>query len=294
MHIKAKLYPYPVLASFNNDYIDSFFDIEVEERMTDKEIILNFYPKLNNEELAEKIRANDAMFVAHLECSYTSFREIKEIPFEGTTVTISANKVEDVMQICPFVVATRDIYDYRNTKFNAEYEGATFELDKGNIMAIGLEKVIHIEKEDDEIANVPSIFSVTEIIDPRQKDIVIDYSNDKIGLRLPTKVYRKFVTQNSNNINAQPVLHAMLIIPALIKCLEEVKHSGDDYYQYEERRWYRSIVKAAKSKNIELNEETIANIDTFDLAQKLMNNTTANGIINLNKVALEGGSLDEN
>ena len=31
MHIKAKLYPYPVLASFNNDYLDSSFDIEVEE-----------------------------------------------------------------------------------------------------------------------------------------------------------------------------------------------------------------------------------------------------------------------
>ena len=38
MHIKAKLYPYPVLASFNNDYLDSSFDIEVEEIITEKEI----------------------------------------------------------------------------------------------------------------------------------------------------------------------------------------------------------------------------------------------------------------
>lgn len=294
MHIKAKLYPYPVLASFNNDYLDSSFDIEVDEEMTDKEMIFKFKPKLNNEELANAIRANDAMFVAHLECSYTCFRKVIEVPFEGRTVTISANKVEDVMQICPFVVATRDIYDYKNSKFNAEYNDAAFELDKGSIMAIGLEKVIRIEKEEDDLANVPSIFSVTEIINLQQNDILIDYTGDKIGLRLPTQVYRKFVTQNSNNPNAQPVLHAMLIIPALVKCLEEVKHSGEDFYQYEEKRWFRSIAKAAKKLNIDLNEETISNIDTFELSQKLMKNTTANGIINLNRVAIEGGTNDEN
>lgn len=293
MHIKAKLYPYPVLASFNNDYLDSSFDIEVEEIITEKEITLKFTPKLDNEELANVIRSNDASFVVHIECAFTCFRKLVEVPFEGKAITISANRVEEVMHLCPFIVADRDIYDYKNSKFNAEYEGVSFELDKGSIMAIGFEKVIRIEKEDDDLANVPSIFSVTEIIDPKVTDIVIDYSSDKIGLRLPSPVYRKFVTQNSNNPNAQPVLHAMLIIPALIKCLEEVKHSGEDYYLYEERRWFRSIQKAAKKLNIDLSEENIVNIDTFDVAQKIMKNTTANGIINLNKVAIEGGSSNE-
>lgn len=293
MHIRAKLYPYPVLASFNNDYLDSSFDIEVEEIITEKEITFKFTPKLDNEELANVIRSNDASFVVHIECSFTCFRKLVEVPFEGKTITISANKVEEVMHLCPFIVAERDIYDYKNSKFNAEYEGVSFELDKGSIMAIGFEKVIRIEKEDDDLANVPSIFSVTEIIDPKVTDIVIDYSGDKIGLRLPSPVYRKFVTQNSNNPNAQPVLHAMLIIPALIKCLEEVKHSGEDYYLYEERRWFRSILKAAKKLNIDISEENICNIDTFDVAQKIMKNTTANGIINLNKVAIEGGSSNE-
>ncbi len=294
MHIKAKLYPYPVLASFNNDYLDSSFDIETEETVGEKEITFKFMPKLNNEELANLIRSNDASFIVHIECTLTCFRTIVEVPFEGCTVTISANKVEEVMQLCPFIVATRDVYNYKNSKFNAEYEGISFELDKGSIMAIGLEKVLRIEKENDDLANVPSIFSVTEIIDPKVTDIVIDYSGDKIGIRLPSTAYRKFVTQNSNNPNAQPVLHAMLIIPALIKCLEEVKHSGEDYYSYEERRWFRSILKAAKKLNIDINEENIFDIDTFDLAQKLMNNTTINGIVNLNKVAIEGGSSDEN
>lgn len=293
MHIKAKLYPYPVLTSFNNDYLDSFFDISIEEEKSDKEMTLKFTPTLDNDELKKLIDSGDALFVVHIECSYTSFRKIIGVPASGASVSISANQVAEVINICPFVVAAGDIFGYSSKKFNAEYEGATFDLEKGSIMAIGYEKVYRIEKEDDEVANIPSIFSVTEILNPQQKDIIIDYARDKIGIKLPSNVYRKFVTQNSNNPNAQPVLHAMLIIPSLIKCLEEVKHSGVDYYLYEERSWFRAIRKAAKKLEIDINESTISNIDSFELAQKLMHNATSNGIVNLNKVAFGGGNESE-
>lgn len=289
MHIKAKLYPYPVLAPFNTDYLDSSFDISIDDEKSEKEITLKFYPELINDELSELIASGEALFVVHIECSYTSFRRIVQVPVGGASISVSANQIAEVLNICPFIVAAGDLFGYSNKNFNPEYDGASFDLEKGSIMAIGIEKAYRIEKEDDEVANIPSIFSVTEILDRQQTDIIIDYTGDKIGIRLPSDVYRKFVTQNSNNPNAQPVLHAMLIIPALIKCLEDVKHSGADYYQYEERRWFRSIQKAAKKINFEVNENTISSIDTFELAEKLMHNTTSNGIKNLNKVAVEGG-----
>ena len=59
------------------------------------------------------------------------------------------------------------------------------------------------------------------------------------------------------------------------------------------RRLIRRMIRYAKKLNIDLSEENIVNIDTFDVAQKIMKNTTANGIINLNKVAIEGGSSNE-
>lgn len=294
MRIKAKLYPYPVLATFNNDYVGSSFDIMIEEKMTDKEIILSMKPSLEDEGLANLIETGDAEFVMHIESSLTSFRRAVAVPPEGCEVTISANQIEEIINLCPFIIATRDVYDYSNNKFNNDYNGASFDFDKGNIIAIGIEKIIRIEKEDDDLANVPSIFSVTEIKDKKIDEIVMDYSGNKIGIRLPSKVYRKFVTQNSQNPNAQPVLHAMLIIPALIQALEEVKHSGDDYYLYEDRRWFRAIQKASKKDGTELNQESITNIDTYNMAQMLMKNATSNGILNLNKIAYEGGGSDDN
>ena len=49
MHIKAKLYPYPVLASFNNDYLDSSFDIKVAKE----------YDLINNEFTGELYTESD-------------------------------------------------------------------------------------------------------------------------------------------------------------------------------------------------------------------------------------------
>lgn len=114
MHIKAKLYPYPVLTSFNNDYVDSSFDILIEDEKSDKEITLKFKPQLDNEELSDLISSNEVLFVAHIECSYTSYRRIVKVPIEGTSISISANKIAEVLNICPFIVAGCDLIGYSN------------------------------------------------------------------------------------------------------------------------------------------------------------------------------------
>ena len=48
MHIKAKLYPYPVLANFNDDYVDSKFNVFVIIQSFPNELLIQFKPELNN------------------------------------------------------------------------------------------------------------------------------------------------------------------------------------------------------------------------------------------------------
>ncbi len=294
MRIKAKLFPYPVLAnSFNNDYIDSEFDILLNQKITRNSIIIKMLPQLMNNGLEQLIKDGKASFFMHIECPYTCFREAYAIPFEGKMIEISADKVEGDIQLCPFIVALGDLPDYTNDCFNKDYENTSFYLERGNILAIGKEKTITIEKENDNLSNVPSIFAVTEIKDENYEDIVIDYTGDKICLRLPSKVFRNFVSMNQNNPNAQPVLHSMLIIPALIKCIEELKQKTDSLYEYEERRWFKVLNKAAKNVGYELNPESLPNIDSFVLSQKIMENTVGRGIINLHKIAIEGEEYED-
>lgn len=293
MHIKAKLYPYPVLANFNDDYVDSKFNINVIIQSFPNELIIQFKPELDNDGIKELIEKEMAYCCVHIECALTSYRKIVQVPLGGLEYSIPADSIEGPISFCPFIVASQEISNYTNSKLNKDYDGATFELEKGNILAIGQEVQTRVEKENDDLANVPSIFAVTEIKDPQRKDIVIDNAGNKINIQLPTDTFFEFKVAMSSNPNSMSVLHSMIIIPALMKCFEDMKSKPEEFYTYEDRRWFRALKKAMKKINLELSEENIMSIDAFSVAQKLMDNTTNRAILSINSIGYIGDVDDD-
>lgn len=293
MHIKAKLYPYPVLANFNDDYVDSKFNIIVIIQSFPNELIIQFKPELDNDGIKELIEKEMAYCCVHIECSLTSYRKIVQVPLGGLEYSIPADSIEGPISFCPFIVANQEITNYTNSKLNKDYDGATFDLEKGNILAIGQEVQTRVEKENDDLANVPSIFAVTEIKDPQRKDIVIDNAGNKINIQLPTDTFFEFKVAMSSNPNSMSVLHSMIIIPALMKCFEDMKSKPEEFYTYEDRRWFRALKKAMKKINLELSEENIMSIDAFSVAQKLMDNTTNRAILSINNIGYIGDVDDD-
>lgn len=292
MHIKAKLYPYPVLANFNDDYKNSKFNIISTLQFFPNEVVLQFKPVLENQGIQKLINDGKAIFVAHIESALTSYRKIVKMQGEGAEFRIPAESIEGLISICPFIIATQDINGYVNEDFNPDYEGATFDLEKGNILAIGQEVQTRIEKENDDLANVPSIFAVTEIKDVDKKDIIINNTNNKINVQLPKDSFFEFKLA-MNNPNSMAVIHSMIIIPALMKCFDDMKSKPEDLYIYEDRRWFRALKKALRKINVELTEDTILSLDSFTIAQKLMDNTTNRAILSINEIAHKGDVTDD-
>ena len=292
MHIKARLYPYPVLASFNDDYINSSFNIAINAQVLPNEIIVRFKPDLKNEQLQQLIDENKACFLIHIESSLTSYRKIIQIKTFETAYRIPAEMVEGVITFCPFIVAMEEISEYSNSDFNVIYEGISFSLDKGNIMAVGQEVQIEIEKENDNLANIPSIFAVTELKDKDAHEIKIDNYSNKINIQLPSETFVKFKLAMAN-ANTLPIIHAVIIIPALMKCFDDMKSRNDEFYIFENKRWFKAIVKALKKFNIDLNEDSILSIDSFEVCQKLIDNTTNKAILSINEIAFQGGNDED-
>ena len=292
MHIKAKLYPYPVLAGFNDDYINSKFNIIGIIQANSNELIITLNPVLDNPGIQNLVLGNKAYLAVHIECPLTSYRRVVKVPFEGLEYRISADEIEGPLSICPFIIANEDIKNYTNELFNKDYEGASFDIERGNILAVGQEIQTRVEKENDDLANVPSIFAVTEIKDPSKTDIIIDNSGNKINIQLPTDSFFEFKLAMSNP-SSTAVLHSMIVIPALMKCFDDMKKNIDDFYTFEDRRWFRALKKAMKKINVELNEENILSIDAFTIAQKLMDNTTNRAILEINDIAFKGDINDD-
>lgn len=292
MHIKAKLYPYPVLAEFNNDYNDSRFNIYSVVQCHPNELFLQFKPELKNIGLENLIKNDQAYFAVHIECGLTGFRKFVIVPTGGLDYNIPADDIEGVISICPFIIAKTDIEHYTNELFNSDYDGISFDIEQGNILAIGKEVQTRIEKENDDLANVPSIFAVTELKDEQCKDIVIDNSSQKINIQLPSKTFMEFKIA-MNNPNSMAVIHSIIIIPALMKCFDDLKTKPDELYIYEDRRWYRALKKALRKIDFILDESTIMSLNPFEISQKLMDNTTNRAILSINDIAFKGDIYEQ-
>lgn len=76
MDIRYKLYPYPVLSNYSDDYINSSFDSAIEVKREGYNIVISVVSEIKNSELEALIKEGKAAFVYHLECAQTGYRTV--------------------------------------------------------------------------------------------------------------------------------------------------------------------------------------------------------------------------
>ena len=66
-------------------------------------------------------------------------------------------------------------------------------------------------------------------------------------------------------------MHAMIIVPALIEVFDTLKTDKNELYNYSDCKWFNSLKKACKDNlQIEINEQTLTNLNSYEIAQKLI------------------------
>ncbi len=73
MDIRRRLYPYPVLSNYTDDYINSTFCVEVLAEKGIREINFNISLKLVNDEIKQMINDGIMEYVVHIECPQTCY-----------------------------------------------------------------------------------------------------------------------------------------------------------------------------------------------------------------------------
>jgi len=272
MDIRNKLYPYPVLAPFTDDYKQSStIHVEIETSTGEASLFLRFLVSLANHELETLILEGAAHIVFHIECPQTAFRitvESQELIFSHS---IPREKIRGRVEVCPFIVAKKLIVKYRNLDFSPEYGDAAFDIEPGCILAIGSQFVIDIWTENNDLADIPSVFSVVKSSDPNASHMVVDAeSGNKIRIILPEHTFYNYKALN-RDISTRPLLLSLLIIPALMSALEMLAKRRDERMDFDQFAWYKAINKKLKI----INSPQIEDNDFLDLpmvvvAQKLI------------------------
>lgn len=267
MDILYRLYPHPVLSDRTDDYVKSSFDYNLQVEKGIRELIFNISLKVNNQELESLIKCGMVEYLIHIECPYTCYRLAIKTSDNTVQKRIRESDINGKMSICAFLVAKQQLTNYHNDDFNEDYGKSTFDINRGEILAIAGQIDIDITKETDDLTKLPSIFSVCRLAAETDNSMRFNIDGNKIVISLCKNSFENYKII-SNMPDMLPVLHSMMIIPALIYVFEALKREGD--YYYEDRRWYKAIRKTLNNIGIELNADTLDSIPSYELAQKLL------------------------
>lgn len=281
MQIRRKYYPYPVVSKDNNSYINTEFTSDVTTEYEGYNVKFKVSSQINNPKINELIKNNKAAFVHHFECAQTCFRTAIATDENEKEILIHQKDLSGIVQVCSIIVAIEDINNYKNDSFSSDYKGIPFNIQKGCVLAIGSQFNFDIKKEKDELESADSIFIIVPIKDDSVREIEVDTTNSKkLTIRMPQLSYNRY-KRMSANLALQPLMHSMLIIPALIIVFDELKSAGNDLYLYEDYRWFKSLKKTCAKFNINLDQEGLSNLDSYKTAQMIMDSPIVRALENL-------------
>lgn len=273
MEIKYKLYPYPVLSSYSNDYRTGAFDVTIDIFRDGYDLRIDFLATLTCQSLQECIKRGSAKFVYHLECAQTGFRKVIQTDKISEVYTLLSKDVNGKLQICSFIVATNDLKAYTSPDFHEDYQGISFDIEAGCVMAVGKMVTVDISKDIDDLANTPSIFNITKNPDESCKQMLVDMSQRKIVIKLPLTDFYSYKALSPSPLT-QPILNSLTVVPALVYVLEELRAlSIQERSENSDMLWYKVLSKALLTQfDCDIESEEFNNQNLLVLAQKLINN----------------------
>lgn len=284
MKVKERHFPYPVLADFSNDFIHCSYDTDVTYTINQSQFLLTIKHSLNNIELAKLISDGDAKFSTHIECSRTQLRMLDTTDKLVETVSIDASKIEKEIEVCTFIIANNSIPSYKNDLFHSDYEEYNINLNKGDILAIGNDYNIVIEKE--KVTDSESIIQLVINGDVKAEPFSMLYNSDKIVVKLNE---RNFFMYNvlAEREEITPVLHSLIAVPVISSALQIIEmevdqdESGVNEGDYSNYRWFSVLLEKIRAIGLDPMDSNIYE-DTIGLTHKILDDPLSKSLDKLN------------
>lgn len=291
MQIRNKYFTYPVIAYGNDSYDGSSFKTDVNYETEAHKIKFIFTADLADDMLLSMIADGSVKYAHHIECQQTCFRKLFLTDKADFTCVLNESDVNGLVQVCSFVMADDDIVNYTNTSFGRDYRGFKFNIDRGCILGIGDSVNITINKEREDITKTSSIFSIHRNLNPNETELKVKTIDKKIIISIPEKTCNQYLNL-SNNTMFLPMLHSMVVLPALMQVLSELKDASreNELYKYEQMHWFRALKKTAEKLNIKFESEDIASMDIFKTAQQFLDVPVVKALENI--CSGEGEDID--
>lgn len=283
MKINDSFYPYPVLASFNDDYLNSKFEVEyaIEENEGENTLIANF--SLDEPSLDQLIKEGLACFLLHIECTQTAYRRIVQSNENILKFDIDAKQLRGKVDLNSLIVVNGNRIKLSSININPLYQGREFYIDYGDVIAASLTRTLNIE---DSINDFKSMASIMKVAFSKAEYMEIDIDSDLIYVRLPEKQYNGYVKFSKSKY--QNLILSAVIFPALIQVLNLMSKLFEESSSL---KWFQVIEDRLTDMNLEI-ESINRQVSAVEVAQMILQNPLERAFEDI-RVAIENEEISD-
>ena len=238
----GKAWPHPVLRppSLGDDYPHAEFEVEIEvernERSTALKVRAEF--ELSDPDLLRLVTKGEAHYVLLVRASKTHYRELIRSDGAHINASIPAGLVSGRVELSPFLILVRDVLGFRADGWHSDFEGRTFDIGAGSVLAEDQPKFYWVDTADE--APLGSIFEHLPqlgLADGRW-ECHLDRERVAIAMSLTdSKQYQAARSQANHTPDGQYLMNG-IYLPALIHVLTAADRDVDIYGR---RRWFASL-----------------------------------------------------
>lgn len=234
-------YPYPVIRVDEEDYRTTIFKGDLTVNLQPDGYLVRPAFEINNAGIATLIEEGKLTYAIEIQSPSTWYRKLFTIT-GNNTIHLEPTFIHERVELTPCIIATTQIKGFTNDDFEEEYQGITFDINAGDIVAIGETRTFNALYQDDIIKNGTS--PVTIARSETIKEISCDFSGSLIEITLPADQHDRYL-ECGFKPKKYKALNAILSIRALVEGIgiiaNDVKYP-DQTSGLESKAWYKTIV----------------------------------------------------
>ena len=216
--------------------------------------------KLKNNDIVNYIQDEFAEFSVEVSCHSTMYRNCISSSTPVFSFTVEKKLLNGRLDFESFVIASKDIFNYRNEGLNPDYEGHVINLHKGDLLVAYNKFSIPLNLDLRNIRNMKSFMTVQRSNNPNEHTVTYELESSKILIILPEEMMEEYNKKPSNTSEPKErkvILKASLYLNALTYALL-------NYQKYKDRdlMWVNALSYRMKEPDIKDFCKDIINFDS--------------------------------
>ncbi len=297
MRIGKRLFPYPILHNNKaySQYKTAQLSLEYNELITEDYLILdNIRCEIDSEYIKSLLYDGYAEAVCVVECAQTMLRNHYILTDDMNDIKIPLMDINGKVDISLFIVAKKEIPNYKCNDFLDDYSDYEFLIEKNDIIGVDDGYTSRIEFNEEEDSGKSSIFLVIKDTNITDETMRVELADDKIIISLPQDQWNEY-DRTKKIRQFQNLYFSIIAVPALSYALSEMQRISESVETIRiEKKWFNAFCIAYKNRNGEdMTDEYFMQMNPYFEAQKLLNHPVTKAIRDVFSLTITMGGIDD-